>query len=132
MKKSKNKYVIRGLVVAVILCITAIFIYPKGRVERFVSKNKESVEHSIENGLGLSIEGSWQYFKTWEGEHSMSEFIICSWGETYYGCYYSPDDVPLPFHNGPEELIPDGEDSWTWLTQNGKTGKTSKLTDKWY
>ena len=74
----------------------------------------------------------YKYVNTWEGEHSMVEFLITTRGDTYYGCYYSPDDVPLAFQNTAAELTLCGHDSWKWSADGDNAGKTMKIMDHWY
>jgi len=69
---------------------------------------------------------------TWEGEHTMVEFLITARGDTYYGCYYSPDDVPLAFQNTDAKLTQCGHDSWKWSADGDNAGKTIKIMDHWY
>ena len=74
----------------------------------------------------------YKYVNTWEGEHSMVEFLITTRGDTYYGCYYSPDDVPLAFQNTEAELTQCGHDSWKWSAEGDNQGKTMKIMDHRY
>ena len=74
----------------------------------------------------------YKYANTWEGEHAMVEFLISTRGDTYYGCYYSPDDVPLAFQNTVADLTQCGHDSWKWSAEGDNAGKTMKIMDHWY
>lgn len=62
----------------------------------------------------------------------MLEFILFTRGDTYYGCYYSYDNVPLAFQNTEAELTQNGHDYWDWSAENGSHGFTSKISDHWY
>lgn len=62
----------------------------------------------------------------------MTEFVIMSWGNTYYGCYYSPDNVPLAFQNTDVELTQNGHNYWEWSAEGDNHGETSKIMDCWY
>ena len=69
-------------------------------------------------------------------EHEMVEFMLGGRGlapsSTYYGCYYSPDDVPLAFQNMDVKLTQDGHDYWVWTEVGDNRGATAKIKDKWY
>ena len=78
---------------------------------------------------------NYRYSHDWLGEHPMDEFFFGSsllHGRQYYGCYYSPDDVPLGFQNTAVTLVPDGADCWTWRAEGDNRGMTKKLTNNWY
>jgi len=69
---------------------------------------------------------------SWDAEHPMTEFLIMTWGDTYYGCYYSPDGVPLAFQNTDVELVQNGHDYWEWSAEGDNRGATSLILDNWY
>ena len=86
----------------------------------------------LDNGQQIPEKFTGKSFSTWEGQHPMNEFTLSSQGNKYYGCYYSPDDVPLAFQNLETELIADGDNSWSWKAEGDNKGVTSKIMDKWY
>lgn len=69
-------------------------------------------------------------------EHDMIQFMLGGRGlapsSTYFGCYYSPDDVPLAFQNMDVKLTQDGHDYWVWTEVGDNRGATAKIKDKWY
>lgn len=71
-----------------------------------------------------------------KGEHKKIEFLLTASGlvpsSSYYGCYYSPDDVPLAFQDMRVKLVEDGHDRWVWSEKGDNRGATSKIRDKWY
>jgi len=137
MKKKK-----RILIVALILVVAAIGILsnPKVRTNLFVRLYHEQIEEGLRVNAGVPADDvvifGYESVNTWEGEHSMTEFLIGSFGfgsgSTYYGCYYSPDDVPLAFHNTDVELTQDGHEYWEWQADGDNHGSTSKIMDYWY
>lgn len=76
--------------------------------------------------------------KVWHGksEHDMIEFLLAGSGlapsSSYYGCYYSPDDVPLAFQGMDVTLTEEGPGYWTWTESGDNRGATSKIRDRWY
>ena len=96
----------------------------------------DDIEEGLRINAGVPADDAvlfgYKYVNTWEGEHSMVEFLITTRGDTYYGCYYSPDDVPLAFQNTEAELTQCGHDSWKWSAEGDNGGKTMKIMDHWY
>lgn len=133
MKKTKRKISLIAWVVALLV----VFAYrntPEHRVERFVAQNSAVLEQTLGEGMNAYPEGlGIRYYNRWNGEHEMSEYLLFTQGDSYYGCYYSPDDVPLPFQNAQSvELVPDGENCWRWQGEGDNRGMTKKITEKWY
>ena len=109
---------------------------PQVQVNLFVHLYHEQIEEGLRINAGVPDDDAvlfgYKYVNTWDGKHSMVEFLINSRGGTYYGCYYSPDDVPLAFQNADAELTQCGHDSWKWSAEGDKHGKTMKIMDHWY
>lgn len=122
----------------IVLVVGAVILFnsPKFRVNLFVQMYHETIEKSLSVGHGVPADDAvlfgYDAVNTWEGEHSMTEFIILTKGDTYYGCYYSPDDVPLAFQNVDVKLTQDGHDYWEWEDEGDNHGKTMKIMDHWY
>ena len=136
MKKKKAiKIVVASLVCILIVSAICISTIPKLRTTLFVNLYHELIEDGLAAGNGVPADDTvflgYDVVNTWEGEHSMTEFVIMSKGDTHYGCYYSPDDVPLAFQNIDTELTQDGHAYWEWDMEE-KQGATSKIIDHWY
>lgn len=133
LKKTKRRLSAVLWVVAIIALVLA-FNSPERRVARFVADNSATLEQSLGEELngypgGLGI----KYYNRWDGAHTMGEYILFTRGDTYYGCYYSPDDVPLAFQNidVPLSRSSDGE-GWQWQTDGDDHGYTRRLSERWY
>ena len=131
----KRKWIWIGL--AVILVVSVILLSnPQVRTNLFVKLYHDDIEEGLRIHAGVPADDvvlfGYQYVNTWEGEHSMVEFLITTRGDSYYGCYYSPDDVPLAFQNTEAELTQCGHDSWKWSAEGDNAGKTMKIMDHWY
>ena len=135
----KRKWI--WIMLAVILIVGVLLINnPQIRTNLFVRIYHEKIEEGLRLNSGVPADDAvlfgYKYVNTWEGEHSMVEFLISSSGfgseTTYYGCYYSPDDVPLAFQNTETELTQCGHDSWKWSAEGDNEGKTMKIMDHWY
>ena len=137
MKKKKR-------IVTIILWLAALavlFIWssPEQKVDRFVAKNAEVLEESLGTDLSGGYPGGLgiQYYNCWgeDSGHPIGEFCFgpsILHGRQYYGCYYSPDDVPRGFQNVKVTLVPDGENRWTWRAEGDNRGMTKKIQDRWY
>ena len=122
---------------AVILLGSVLFMgNPRIRTNLFVYLYHEQIEEGLKMHAGVPADDAvlfgYEYVNTWEGEHSMVEFVITSRGDTYYGCYYSPDDVPLAFQNTEAGLTQCGHGSWKCYGEGDNSGKTIKIMDHWY
>lgn len=125
-----------GILLAAILIPVSI---PKVRTTLFVALYHEDIEQSLIHGMGVPADDAvlfgYRHVNTWEGEHTMTEFLISASGfgseTSYYGCYYSPDDVPMAFQNLQTELITT-QDGWIWQGEGDNAGFTSKIMDHWY
>lgn len=137
MKKKKR-------IVTIILWLAAfavLFIWssPEQKVDRFVVKNAEVLEESLGTDLSGGYPGGLgiQYYNCWgeDSWHPIGEFCFgpsILHGRQYYGCYYSPDDVPRGFQSVEVTLVPDGENCWTWHAEGDNRGMTKKIQDRWY
>ena len=102
----------------------------------FVRAYHDLIEEGVAAGNGVPADDAllfgYKYVNSWDAEHPMTEFVITSWGDTYYGCYYSPDDVPLAFQNTDVPLTQNGHGCWEWTGEGDNHGSTSKIMDYWY
>lgn len=127
-----------GIAVAILLIFVSligVMIWrntPEKKVARFVNGHSAELlgyinsEQPIPEDLG--VDG----YDSWDGEHPMEEFHLFTRRGTYYGCYYSPDDVPFAFQNSELPLAAEGEGCWKWKGEGDNHGMTKKLADKWY
>ena len=135
MKKA-IKIGITVLVCVLLLSALSIYTVPQLRVSHFVNTYHTLIEDGLKAGNGVPADDAvilgYKAVNSWEGTHPMTEFVIMAWGNTYYGCYYSPDDVPLAFQNTDVELTQDGHDYWEWKADGDNHGSTSKILEHWY
>lgn len=131
----KRHFALLGLVLA----LTVLFFYrsnPLRHARTFVSMYADQIENSIAAGEGIPEDLGCLDINEWDGENPMTEFMLSGWGigsdTRYYGCYYSPNNVPLPFQNAPVELSQDGHEYWTWQAEGDNYGNTTKIRDHWY
>ncbi len=131
----KRKWILLILVAIVIVAVVLVNS-PIFRGNLFVKLYHEDVEEGLRMHAGVPGDDvvflGYRSVNSWEGEHPMTEFIIMARGDTYYGVYYSPDDVPLAFQNVDVALTQDGHDYWVWKAEGDNHGATSKIQDCWY
>lgn len=128
MKKKKR------LIFLVLIVAAVAFLYsasPRLQAQVFVALHGSRIQQSLSSGGGIPAHTGAKAFNTWEGEHNMTEFILDYRGSCYYGCYYSPDDVPLAFQNTRTSLTQDEAGNCTWESF-GNYGKTTRIKQGWY
>ncbi len=134
--KKKMKIGVLALACALTLSVIGLYASPRLRVRLFVELYHEEFEEGYADGQGVPAEDAvllgYENLNEWRGEHPMLEILIASPGDGYYGCYYSPDGVPLAFQNTAAELVPSGDGCWTWTAEGDNRGETEKITDHWY
>ncbi|MCD8107702.1 MAG: hypothetical protein LUE20_07050 [Oscillospiraceae bacterium] len=140
-----NKKQIAAIMVAVVLgtvCLVGIRlgINPKFQAWVFVQRYGDYIEEKYYDGIIVSKDNVSCLSMTYYGSkyrHPMIEFDLCGFGiapsSTYYGCFFSPDDVPLVYGQMNYTLVKQSEGYWTWQEENGDNhGSVAKIRDRWY
>ena len=125
-------YIIASVFLAAALCVgilTASFM-PRARASLFVKFNGDKLEQAIKSDGGIPVRIGYTSYNIWAGG-GMTEFILFSFGSSYYGCYYSGGGAPYVFQNAGAELIKTGENRWEW-SADGNRGETSRIRGNWY
>lgn len=125
------KKISAAVAASVILVLLIVLSQPENRVKRFVFQNHMGLEQSYQLGTVPAGIG-YKSFNFWDGEHPMMEFILFTRGGTYYGCYYSPDNVPLSFQNTEIGLTQTAKTEWSWQDNGDNRGRTFRIIDKWF
>jgi len=132
MKKSK---IISAVILGLVAALVCLFCVPQIRVRLFAYAYHEQIEEGIAENEGVPgddvVIGGYKYVNTWSDDPWMTEFVLLKYGKYYYGCYYSPEDVPFSFQNITDNLNEVGENRWEWKENTGK-GYTTKMFDNWY
>ena len=130
-----KKKITAVLLICVCLAGAVWCFNPKVRTNVFVALHSSSLEEAYQPGVYPARIGD-KYLNDWPGEHPMAEFTLSTFGLVpstgYYGCYYSPDDVPRPFQNAPVPLVQTDDGRWEWTGEGDNHGTTSKIKDGWY
>ena len=120
------------LTLAVLVCLGLYWNQPQLRPERFVAAHGAELEEALEGDGGIPARIGYKTYNLWGEDGEMAEFILSAWGDTYYGCYYSRDDVPFSFQDAGGPLTEGTDGRWTWTAQGDNHGVTWKLSGKWY
>lgn len=127
------------VLLAAVLVLAVVFFYssnPLRHTKTFVSMYGGQIEKHIQAGDSVPEDLGCLDVNIWQGEHPMMEFMLSGWGigsgTRYYGCYYSPDDVPLAFQNYGTALTQDGPESWTWTGEGDNHGATQRIQENWF
>lgn len=135
MKNKKKRFTI-AVVCMLFLALASIYSVPKLRTVLFVKMYYELIEENLKAGNGVPAEEAvflgYKYVNSWDGSYPMTEFVIMTYGDTYYGCYYSPDDVPLAFQNTEATLKQTGKNTWKWEAEGDNHGSISRIMEHWY
>lgn len=132
----KKKVVTLFVVLILLISVVCVCFIPKVRASLFVYCYHNMIEDALTEGHGVPADEAvffgYDSVNSWEGDHPMTEFVLAAFGNTYYGCYYSPDDVPLAFQNADVKLSQDGHEYWEWKEDGDNHGSTSKIMKYWY
>ncbi len=115
-------------------------------ISKYVNENYEELEHiAIEYINGNEIQKP-QYVSSISVHspdkqyvHSDNTIVEFSQGggglvstSTYYGFYYSENDIPAAFQNSNKELTEYEKNKWSWTGVGDNRGTTIKIRDNWY
>lgn len=130
MKKTAKRI---ALILAILLalCCFILLADTELRVKLFVAEHGKEIMSSYQNWGSVPADIGYKYFNVWEGSHDMLEFILFTRGDTYYGCYYSFDDVPLAFQNTDIEMKAEKK-GWSWTAEGDNGGFTRRISQNWY
>jgi len=126
----------KRLLLCVLLCVLLVGILlvgstPKRRIVRFVARHGDRLTAAIETDDGIPANIGIRTWNVWPGGHAMWEFILWTRGDTYYGCYYSPDDIACAFQNTDVPLVQQNG-IWYWQGAGDNRGSTWKIEPQWY
>ena len=122
------------VLVFAVLILSAWYFSPEEKAARFAKNSASSFCELIENAQPLPSNFNGAKVDVWNEKHAMYQFTLgYGIGDTqYFGVYYSPDNVPLPFQNADIPLVSHDKKGWVWRSEGDNYGATNKITDKWY
>lgn len=136
----KKKMCLIFLVVISVYIVSKVLFNPYAKISRYVNHNegnlRASCEFYLEQNHVNKADTEIDVMGIYGGEYKIVQFFYSGKGivpaSIYYGFYYSPDDIPVPYCNGNEELEMVSEDEWTWKDVGDNGGKLRKIQDNWY
>ena len=135
----KKRYLILLIIISVFI-VSKVMFNPYAKISRYVNHNERNLRASCEFYLEQNhvnrADTEIDVMGIYGGEYKIVQFFYSGKGiapaSIYYGFYYSPDDIPVPYCNGNEELEMISEDEWTWKDVGDNGGKIRKIQDNWY
>ena len=129
------------LLITVLLSICFVVYFqntPEKRTVRYFNNHKTALEEdakkTIEYGHPVNMLNITADY--WRGEHSIVEYTVISKGivsaSTYYGFFYSADDVPVSFQNSGCAMNPVSDSKWTWKSNGDNHGLVRRLAPHWF
>lgn len=136
----KKKRFLIFLVVISVFIVSKVLFNPYAKISRYVNRNegnlRASCEFYLEQNHVNKADTEIDVMGIYGGEHKIVQFLYSGKGiapaSIYYGFYYSPDDIPVPYCNGNEELKRVSDDEWTWEDIGDNGGRIRKIQDNWY
>lgn len=136
----KKKRCLIFLVVISFYIVSKVLFNPYAKISRYVNHNEGNLralcEFYLEQNHVNKADTEIDVMGIYGGEYKIVQFFYSEKGivpaSIYYGFYYSPDDIPVPYCNGNEELEMVSEDEWTWKDVGDNGGKIRKIQDNWY
>lgn len=131
-----------------LLCLAALSLFlvfkiafnPYARISRYVNQNEGNLRASCEFYLNQKYvnkaDTEIDVMGIYGGDNKIVQFFYSGKGiapaSVYYGFYYSPEDVAVPYCNVDYELNVVREGVWTWDGGGDNGGKIRKIRDNWY
>lgn len=124
MRKIKKKTVIKILIVVGAIFFLRWYSNPERRIFALVERNLEKYKIAAQRMLngeipasGVDVSGV-RDIHVRMGEHVIVDFFVTGFGlapsSTYYGFYYSPEDLPMMALDGMAKLTEYEPGAWTW------------------
>lgn len=130
--KNQRTAPVLALVLATLVVLGLYWSLPLPRAERFVAAHGAELEAALEGDGGIPAGIGYKTYNLWGDDGEMAEFILSAWGDTYYGCYWSREDVPFSFQGVDVPLTQTKDGRWTWTAEGDNHGVTWKLSGRWY
>ena len=143
--KRKNAKKLLLIVIILACCIFIVFLLPENRIFRFVKTHQSELQGFIQDNLQNLVN---------EKESVPNEFLKCrieyvsdgivpivqfnflgigiTPASTYYGFYYSPDDLPHVYWNYDAPLKKINTNEWSYQMDGDNHGTTKRIRQNWY
>ena len=139
----KKKRVWLWVLLPLALCLMVLLTWNRSSqpgISLFVTLHQNDLEkiaadhlsglQTAERYRGVVVEG------VFPGQHPTVQFSSGGFGlvpsTTYSGFYYSEDGIPAAFQNVDMELVPTGNDEWTWTDGTDNGGVTRRISEHWF
>lgn len=138
--RSLLKPVIATIIIIIVLYIfSCIKPFTHASVTRYVQKHQLELNSYVEQVLKDRPikQGTYNGWKvTYNFGTQQIDFSVGGFGlapsSTYWGFYYTPDDIPIGIDGSNVLLSPDGN-GWSWKEPNGDNSQyIEKICNNWY
>lgn len=142
MRRIKKKTIFTILVVLGVILFIKWYSNPERRIFSMVERNREKYEVVVTQLLNgettadaVDVSGV-RDVDVIMGEHVIVDFFVTGFGlapsSTYYGFYYSPEDLPLMYMDGMAKFTEYETGAWKWQGIGDNDGIIKKIADCWY
>ena len=134
----KKKYLCLILGIIALLFVRKYMFSPYKEISKYVTQNESTLRRECEHYLEQDYVNKEDAHVTgiYRGENKIVQFSYSGKGiapaSVYYGFYYSPEDIPVSYCNGNEELTMVSEGEWIWEDVGDNGGRIRKIQDNWY
>lgn len=141
MKLKKPVLIVFLFLVISVPIIFSSFCTPYRRIERYVNSLGGKLEHTcnyyLEKGhVNSSSDATINVTGIYGDTNTIVQFDYSGFGiepaTKYYGFYYSPSNVPVPYCNDDYPLTKTADEEWTWNGDGDNGGIIRKIRDHVY
>lgn len=126
--------------IIVLLSIRKHMFSPYKEISKYVTQNEATLRMDCERYLEQKyVNQSDDEVKAtgiYKGDTDIVQYDFSGKGiapaSIYYGFYYSPDDIPVPYDNADYDLELKSADEWTWDGVGDNGGIIRKICENWY
>lgn len=138
--KKWNKIIIAAVLIILAISAVKYITNPERRIKNFINQNSEELvtiaeaylnsDTTIKTYKGVEVES------VFRGNNDIVQFYYGGVGivpaSTYYGFYYSPDDIPTAYQNVNCRLSAVSDDEWKWSDGTDNGGRTIRIMKNWF
>ena len=136
-----KKIFYRIVIILIVILLIKLFLNPYARISRYINHNGKQLKTMCDEFLeeGGMFKDSFSHVQVdgiFGNDTKIVQFYFSGKGlvpsSTYYGFYYSPNDVPVPYANEDYPLTEKNQNKWIWNGEGDNGGVIKKIRDNWY
>jgi hypothetical protein len=138
--KKWNKIIIAAVLIIIAICAVKYITYPERRIKNFINQNREELvaiaEAYLKSDTTIMTYKGVRVEQVFRGNNDIVQFYYGGVGivpaSTYYGFYYSPDDIPAAYQNVNCRLSAVSDVEWEWSDGTDNGGRTIRIMKNWF